>query len=309
VLRAAGPVGFELLNGRQWVMGRELSSGRGRRALLELEARAGAWANPSEVGEEGEGEVVAAAREVAAREAWGGRCWRVGQPHVLVAVPYNPTMPEALQQSLADILGRLECAHTRCLRCLRCLRCCWRWRWAWERGGGMRGDELTFDPTITIMNNITITITTSALLILAILLILTILLVTTAAAAAFSQVRQPRPEPRVGHRLFAATAGPKRRHGPRPHRHRAQRSAGPLPRAPSPQLRLLARRGPDSGPNKSSVAARAELPPGESGEATPWAGGDGCFKRIACRFGGNPRAWLDRSELRDPIWACYKFVC
>jgi hypothetical protein len=41
--------------------------------------------------------------------AWGQRCWQFGLDHVLVAVPYNPGMAEALQQRLANTLGRLEC--------------------------------------------------------------------------------------------------------------------------------------------------------------------------------------------------------
>jgi len=41
--------------------------------------------------------------------AWGQRCWQPGLDHVLVAVPYNPGMVEALQQRLADTLSRLEC--------------------------------------------------------------------------------------------------------------------------------------------------------------------------------------------------------
>jgi hypothetical protein len=87
VLQDAGPIGYYLLNGRRWVMSAVIASGKGMKKLLELES-------------------LATERSTSLR--WGERCWKENQPHVLVAVPFNPMMPEALQQTLAEILDRLE---------------------------------------------------------------------------------------------------------------------------------------------------------------------------------------------------------
>ncbi len=80
------------MNDRRWVMSAALASGSGRATLLNLERRAQAAS-----GSNGTSDRV-----------WGERCWIKGQPHVLVAVPYNPAMPEALQQLLAQNLDNLE---------------------------------------------------------------------------------------------------------------------------------------------------------------------------------------------------------
>jgi hypothetical protein len=58
---------------------------------------------------EAQGQTTAAIKKKKPLYAWGQRCWQPGLDHVLVAVPYNPGMVEALQQRLADTLNRLEC--------------------------------------------------------------------------------------------------------------------------------------------------------------------------------------------------------
>mmetsp|Transcript_79036 Transcript_79036/g.154569 ORF Transcript_79036/g.154569 Transcript_79036/m.154569 type:complete len:650 (+) Transcript_79036:38-1987(+) len=107
LLRDAGPIGFYLMRDRRWVMTPELASGKGRVMLLELEELSTEYTatslpatltNLSSDNERNSG-------------SWGKRCWSSGQPHVLVAVPFNPTMPEMLQQTLSGILERLECGN------------------------------------------------------------------------------------------------------------------------------------------------------------------------------------------------------
>jgi hypothetical protein len=90
LLRNAGPIGFNLEEERRWVMSESVAAGVGRRALIELERFRSSNSESSILGK------------------WGEHCWVSGQPHVLVAVPYNPNMPEMLQESLAEILNRIE---------------------------------------------------------------------------------------------------------------------------------------------------------------------------------------------------------
>lgn len=98
ILRTAGPIGYQLLNGRRWVMSPAVASGRGREGLKKLENLPLA---------DNESEPVRSGTNL----PWGRRCWKPSNPHVLVAVPYNPAMPEALQQNLIDVLSRLECVY------------------------------------------------------------------------------------------------------------------------------------------------------------------------------------------------------
>ncbi len=103
LLRSAGPVGYTLLNGRRWVMTAAIASGSGRFALVALE---GAQHNSHERSNPGSGKGTGGGN--GSPPGWGERCWKPGQPHILVAVPYNAAMPEALQQNLAATLSRLE---------------------------------------------------------------------------------------------------------------------------------------------------------------------------------------------------------
>lgn len=109
VLQSSGPVGYQLLRGRKWIMGPAIASGHGRATLLDLEF-GGVLRSHHPLKQANQG-VKSNEPRFHSSSSWGKRCWEPDQPHVLVAVPYNPAMPEFLQQVLAAHLARLECGN------------------------------------------------------------------------------------------------------------------------------------------------------------------------------------------------------
>ena len=108
LLRNAGPRGWRLLHDRKWVMAPAVASGAGRLALRALEEDSEAPPSLFQYPGGGDGDGPATTTHLRRRRRrrralpWGRRCWSAGQPHVLVAVPYNAAMPELLQQTVSQ---------------------------------------------------------------------------------------------------------------------------------------------------------------------------------------------------------------